>query len=188
MAGFAFVMMLLITVIVEACTAGLPAIASGDFAVVGFSDICARLPSAPCLTAERPHSGPGSSPCVCCLQSLLPATRAALSRSGWCWMTGGVSETVRCLLCSLLCVHGQHHRLCLLHSAHRHAHAARDASGRGRLQDSGLVHAPGHRRCASAHTAATSLRIPRLAKGAHMTLARCRLDAFTGRSCQDWGA
>ena len=44
MAGFAFVMMLLITVIVEACTAGLPAIASGDFAVVGFSDICAPLP------------------------------------------------------------------------------------------------------------------------------------------------
>ena len=46
MAGFAFVMMLLITVIVEACTAGLPAIASGDFAVVGFSDICAH-PLAP---------------------------------------------------------------------------------------------------------------------------------------------
>ncbi len=43
MAGFAFVMMLLITVIVEACTAGLPAIASGDFAVVGFSDICTPL-------------------------------------------------------------------------------------------------------------------------------------------------
>lgn len=39
MAGFAFVIMLLITVIVEACKAGLPAIASGDFAVVGFSSI-----------------------------------------------------------------------------------------------------------------------------------------------------
>ena len=40
MAGFAFVIMLLITVIVEACKAGLPAVASGDFAVVGFSSIC----------------------------------------------------------------------------------------------------------------------------------------------------
>lgn len=62
MAGFAFVLMLLITVIVEACTAGLPAIASGDFAVVGFSDICAPLPSAHCLP--------------CCDEVLLTSTAA----------------------------------------------------------------------------------------------------------------
>ena len=40
--------MLLITVIVEACTAGLPAIASGDFAIVGFSDICKPLAMSSC--------------------------------------------------------------------------------------------------------------------------------------------
>ena len=55
MAGFAFVMMLLITVIVEACTAGLPAIASGDFAVVGFSDICAPLPASSIPSLPSSH-------------------------------------------------------------------------------------------------------------------------------------
>lgn len=42
-AGFMFVLMLLFTMIVESCMAGLPAISDGEFSVVGFSDICARI-------------------------------------------------------------------------------------------------------------------------------------------------
>jgi hypothetical protein len=53
-AGFMFVIMLIITVIVEACSAGLPAIADGQFSVVGFTDIC-----------EAPHSAlPSSTVCI----------------------------------------------------------------------------------------------------------------------------
>lgn len=71
MAGFAFVMMLLITVIVEACQAGLPAIASGDFSVVGFSNICMPF-NAPARLACL-HS----SICLCCslMLSALCASR-----------------------------------------------------------------------------------------------------------------
>ena len=43
-AGFVFVLMLVFTMVVESCKAGLPAIGNGEFAVVGFTDICARLP------------------------------------------------------------------------------------------------------------------------------------------------
>jgi hypothetical protein len=42
-AGFMFVLMLLFTMIVEACQAGLPAIGDGEFAVVGFTG-AAQLP------------------------------------------------------------------------------------------------------------------------------------------------
>ncbi len=40
-AGFLFVLMLLFTMVVEACKAGLPAIGDGEFSIVGFTDLCA---------------------------------------------------------------------------------------------------------------------------------------------------
>lgn len=43
--GFLFVLMLLITVAVEACTSGLPAIHNGVFQIIGFQSICKLLPS-----------------------------------------------------------------------------------------------------------------------------------------------
>ena len=55
------------------------------------------------------------------------------------------------LLCRLFLVHNQHNCFCILHSAHRHAHAARDARRKGWLQNPGLVHAFGHLRCASVY-------------------------------------
>lgn len=39
-AGFVFVLMLLFTMVVESCKAGLPAISNGEFSTVGFTDIC----------------------------------------------------------------------------------------------------------------------------------------------------
>jgi hypothetical protein len=50
-AGFLFVLMLLITMIVESCRYGLPAIGDGEFSVVGFTDICE------CSTALK-HQNP----------------------------------------------------------------------------------------------------------------------------------
>ena len=57
--GFMFVLMLLFTMVVEACQAGLPAIGDGEFAIVGFTDMCTLLPplGSLCLLSV-------SSPCV----------------------------------------------------------------------------------------------------------------------------
>ena len=49
-AGFLFVLMLLFTMVVEACKAGLPAIGDGEFSIVGFTDLCAPSPAGPSLT------------------------------------------------------------------------------------------------------------------------------------------
>ncbi len=46
-AGFLFVLMLLFTMVVESCKAGLPAIGNGEFSVVGFTDICEPPPVPP---------------------------------------------------------------------------------------------------------------------------------------------
>lgn len=51
-AGFMFVLMLLFTMVIEASRAGLPAISSGDFAVVGFTSMCTlQRPIKTCLHA-----------------------------------------------------------------------------------------------------------------------------------------
>ena len=50
-AGFMFVLMLLFTMVVEACKAGLPAIGDGEFSIVGFTGLCASL-AAPSHTHE----------------------------------------------------------------------------------------------------------------------------------------
>ena len=58
-AGFMFVLMLLFTMIVEACKAGLPAIGNGEFSIVGFTDLCARsLPHASALLARPRRTCP----------------------------------------------------------------------------------------------------------------------------------
>ena len=40
--GFMLVLMLLCTMIVESCSAGLPAIGDRELPIVGFTDLCAR--------------------------------------------------------------------------------------------------------------------------------------------------
>ncbi len=160
--------------VVESCKAGLPAIGNGEFAVVGFTDICAP-PSLPLKITVTKVSRNIQQSCTPCFET-------------WCYVEaqirtsrGFFSSCADCVGCTLLgadlgshayvvslrrqpllmwhadmalmrCRHirgdGQHDCLCILHSAHCDADAARDASWKGRISRPLLVHAPRCWRCA----------------------------------------
>ena len=88
-AGFMFVIMLIVTVIVEACTAGLPAIANGQFSVVGFTDIC-----------EAPRSS---------LSYHLPSFTACISGLELCmhvtWQSTSQCAVYSCIIISICSLH-----------------------------------------------------------------------------------
>ncbi len=159
MVGFVFVLIMVATVIIQACLNGLPGWYSGDFAPIGFSNIgAAAAAPAPAPVSDRASRALSMAHRPAALQATLHGTRRAFMPCAMARSGAPAEAAPRAAPGRQRGRDGEHHRLRLLPAAHRHADAARDAARRGRLQDPEPLHAHHHHGCAARAGPASSLR------------------------------